>query len=49
MEKFNFLSSLLNFLPVNTVFRTLTPVALVLGVGIGFLGSFTTIRKHLKV
>ncbi|MDD7643354.1 MAG: permease-like cell division protein FtsX [bacterium] len=49
MEKFNFLSSLLNFLPVNTVFRTLTPVALALGVGIGFLGSFTTIRKHLKV
>ena len=49
MEKFNFLSGLLSFLPVNTVFRTLTPVALLLGVGIGFLGSFTTIRKHLKV
>jgi cell division transport system permease protein len=49
MEKFNFLSSLMNFLPVGTVFRTLTPVALLLGVGIGFLGSFVTIRKHLKV
>ncbi len=49
MEKFNFLSSLLTFLPANTVFRALTPVALVLGVGIGFLGSFVTIRKHLKV
>ena len=49
MEKFNFLSTLLNFLPVNVVFRTLTPIALLLGVGIGFLGSFTTIRKHLKV
>lgn len=49
MEKFNFLSSLMNFLPVNTVFRTLTPVALLLGVGIGFVGSFTTIRKHLRV
>ena len=49
MEKFNFLSNLMNFLPVNTVFRTLTPVALLLGVGIGFLGSFMTIRKHLKV
>lgn len=49
MEKFNFLSSLLTFLPVNTVFRALTPVALMLGVGIGFLGSFVTIRKHLKV
>lgn len=49
MEKFNFLSSLMNFLPVSTVFRTLIPIALVLGVGIGFLGSFTTTRKHLKV
>ncbi|MBO5154979.1 MAG: permease-like cell division protein FtsX [Eubacterium sp.] len=49
MEKFNFLSSLMNFLPVSTVFRTLVPIALVLGVGIGFLGSFTTTRKHLKV
>ena len=49
MEKFNFLSSLMKFLPVNTVFRTLTPIALLLGVGIGFLGSFMTIRKHLKV
>lgn len=49
MEKFNFLSNLMNFLPVHTVFRTLTPVALLLGVGIGFLGSFMTIRKHLRV
>lgn len=49
MEKFNFLSSLMSFLPVNSVFRTLTPIALILGVGIGFLGSFVTIRKHLKV
>ena len=49
MEKFNFLSSLMKFLPVHTVFRTLTPIALLLGVGIGFLGSFMTIRKHLKV
>ena len=41
MEKFNFLSSLMNFLPVRVVFRTLTPIALLLGVGIGFIGSFT--------
>lgn len=49
MDKFNFLSSMLSFLPVGTVFRTLAPVGLILGVGIGFMGSFTTIRKHLKV
>lgn len=49
MEKFNFLSSLMHFLPVHSVFRILMPIALLLGVGIGFLGSFTTTRKHLKV
>ena len=30
---------MMNFLPVNEVFRTLVPVALILGVGIGFMGS----------
>ncbi len=49
MEKFDFLSSMLSFLPVGEVFRVLAPVGMLLGVGIGFLGSFTTIRKHLKV
>ena len=48
-EKFNFLSGLLTFIPVETVFTTLVPVALLLGVGIGFIGSFATTRKHLKV
>jgi cell division transport system permease protein len=48
-EKFKVLEGVLNFLPVNTVFSTLIPVALLIGVGIGFLGSFITIRKHLKV
>lgn len=48
-EKFSFLSSLIHFLPAGQVFKTLVPVALILGVGIGFLGSRITIRKHLKV
>ncbi len=48
-EKFSFLSSMLNFMSVDEVFETLVPVALILGVGIGFLGSRITIRKHLKV
>ena len=48
-DKFTWLSSMLNFLPVNEVFSTLVPVALLLGVGIGFLGSRLTIRKHLDV
>ena len=48
-DKFNILTGLLQFLPVNEMFRILLPVGLGLGVGIGFFGSFFTIRKHLKV
>ena len=48
-DKFHWLSGIMNFLPVDTVFSTLVPVGLLLGVGIGFLGSRFTIRKHLKV
>ena len=48
-ERFRWFNGILDFLPVEAVFSTLVPVALVLGVGIGFLGSFLTIRKHLRV
>lgn len=48
-DKFNFIGSMINFVPVHTVFKTLIPVAVILGVGIGFLGSRLTICKHLKV
>ncbi len=48
-EKFRWLSSMLEFLPVDKVFATLVPVGLILGVGIGFVGSSLTIRKHLRV
>ena len=41
--KFSVLSGLLNFLPVNTVFSTLAPVV------VAILGSFITVRKHLRV
>ncbi len=47
--KFSMLARLLTFLPVQTVFRTLIPVSLILGVGIGFFGSVFTVRKHLHV
>lgn len=48
-DRFNALTGLLKFLPVNEMFRVLLPVGLALGVGIGFFGSFFTIRKHLRV
>ncbi|MFA9376727.1 MAG: permease-like cell division protein FtsX [Lachnotalea sp.] len=48
-EKFKILQGVLTFLSVGTVFSTLIPISLIIGVGIGFLGSFLTIHKHLKV
>lgn len=48
MTKFSVLTTLLDFLPASTVYKTLLPVGLALGVGIGFVGSFFTIKKHLK-
>ncbi len=49
MLKFHMLTKLLSFLPVEQVFDILLPVAVLMGVGIGFLGSITTVRKHLRV
>lgn len=48
-ERFAVLSQFLNFLSVEEIFNVLTPVSLVVGVGIGFMGSISTVRKHLKV
>ncbi len=39
----------MNFLPRNEVFQTLIPACLLIGIGIGFIGSIVTTRKHLKV
>lgn len=47
-EKFAFLS-FLTFMPAFEIFTYLIPFSLILGVGIGFVGSFFTVRKHLKV
>lgn len=47
--QFPALTGLLQFLPASEVFRMLLPISLGLGAGIGFLGSFITVRKHLRV
>ena len=49
VDKFTFLSNLLTFLSSDVVFHTLIPVSILLGVGMGFIGSALTIRKHLNV
>ncbi len=46
--KFPALLNVIEFLPVQTVFRTLGPYSVVLGVGMGLLGSWSAVRKHLK-
>ena len=48
ISKFSVLNTILEFLPVTEVYKFLLPIGLALGVGIGFIGSFLTIRKHLK-
>ena len=47
--RFQMLSQLLKFLTVEQVFQVLVPVSLLIGIGIGFAGSFSTVRKHIRV
>lgn len=50
LARFSILNEFMNgLIPVNNIFRVLLPVGLLLGMGIGFIGSMVTIRKHLKV
>lgn len=49
MEKFNVLNGVVDFIPVGQIYQTLLPISVALGIGIGFLGSILTTRKHLKV
>ena len=49
MNKFSILQNILAFMPVNDVFRILVPVGILLGIGIGILGSFFAVRKHANV
>lgn len=47
--EFSIIGGMMNFLSADQVFHTLIPVGLILGIGIGLIGSRITIRKHLKV
>ena len=49
MERFNMLSDIFRFLPLEELFPSMAAVSLGLGIGIGFFVSFFTIRKQLKV
>ncbi len=47
--RFSVLKSIFEFVPAGDLFKVLVPMLLGIGVGIGFLGSWLTTRKHLKV
>ena len=47
--RFSMLSQLLKFLTVDQVSQVLMPISLIIGIGIGFFGSFSTVRKHIRV
>lgn len=49
-EKFNVVvSGIIKFLPASEVLPSLIPICLIMGIGIGFIGSSITIKKHLNV
>lgn len=49
LEQFNSIESVVTLLSTSEVFAVLTPVALLIGGGIGVVGSMITMRKHLRV
>ncbi len=49
MERFQLLSGIIQFLPVEEIYPTMMGISLALGGGLGFIVSFMTIRKHLRV
>lgn len=48
-EHFAIVANLIEFVPVGHVYTGLAPISILLGVGVGFLGSLITTHKHLKV
>lgn len=48
-ERFQLLSGIIRFLPISEIYPAMAGISLALGGGLGFLVSFITIRKHLRV
>ncbi len=49
MSQFQSFTSKVTFISSSEIFTVVVPMALIVGAGIGFVGSMITIRKHLKV
>ncbi len=48
-EKFGFLSNMVSFVSSRSVFTILLPIGLILGIGIGYIGSRVTVHRHINV
>ena len=48
-EQFPVINAFLTFSSVDEIFRILLPISLIMGLGIGFIGSYITLRKHIRV
>ncbi len=48
-EQFGFLNNMMTFVSARSVFTILIPISLILGIGIGYLGSRITVRRHINV
>lgn len=49
MERFTLLSGIIQFLPLSEIYPSMVGISLALGGGLGFIVSFMTIRKQLRV
>lgn len=49
IERFQSLSGIIRFLPIAEIFPTMFGISMALGGGLGFIVSFMTIRRHLRV
>lgn len=47
--QFSLLQGVVTFLPVEQVFYTLLPIGIMLGLGVGLIGSLMSLRKHIRV
>ncbi len=47
-ERFSSVFSTIQFVDINTVFSALVPISILIGLGIGFLGSYITLCRELR-
>ncbi|MBO5424929.1 MAG: permease-like cell division protein FtsX [Lachnospiraceae bacterium] len=49
VSKQSIVQNLFAFVPAGEIFSVLIPVSIIIGIGLGLIGSLVTTRKHLKV